>query len=117
MPRFSRIIAVLLVALVAATALSGQIIHMAQPAPPGPAPCHGHSPAGPSPQPVNYQCCLTRHYSALLQSSIFPRPSWTNLDHGCEIASGSSLLPIAHCPLPILSAPSSSPPRTVSLRI
>src|SRR5882762_2806059 len=103
MPRFSRIIAVLLVALVAATALCGQVIHMAQPPP--------------SPQPVNYQCCLTRHYSALLQSSIFPRPSWTNLYHGSEIASGSSLLPIAHCPLPILSALSSSPPRTVSLRI
>jgi hypothetical protein len=117
MPRFSRIIAVLLVALVAATALCGQVIHMAQPAHPGPAPCHGYSPAPPSPQPVNYQCCLTRHYSALLQSSIFPRPSWTNLYHGCEIASGSSLLPIAHCPLPILSALSSSPPRTVSLRI
>jgi len=116
MPRFSRVIAVLLLAIVAATALSGQVIHMAQPAHLGPAPCHGRSPALPSPQPVHYQCCRTGHDSALLQSSIFPRPSWTNLYHGSEIASGSSL-PIVYYTLPILSPPSSSPPRTVSLRI
>jgi hypothetical protein len=113
---FSRVIAVLLVAIVAATVLSGQVIHMAQPAHLGPAPCHGHSPALPSPQPVNDQCCLTGHASALLQSPVFPRPSWTNLYHGSEIASESPL-PIVCCTLPILSAPPSSPPRTVSLRI
>ena len=116
MARFSPLIAVLLLAIVAATALSGQVIHTAQPAHPGPAPCHGRSPALPSPQPVHYQCCRTGHDSALLQSSIFPRPSWTNLYHGSEIACGSSL-PILHHTLLILSAPSSSPPRTVSLRI
>jgi hypothetical protein len=116
MPRFSRIIAVLLLAIVAATALSGQVIHGAQPAHLGHTPCHGPSPAFPSPQPVHYQCCRTGHDSALLQSSIFPRPSWTNLYHGSEIASGSSL-PIVYRTLPILSASSSSPPRTVSLRI
>ena len=113
---FSRIIAVLLVAIVAATVLSGQVIHMARPAHLGPAPCHGRGPALPSPQPVHYQCCRTGHDAALLQSSIFPRPSWTNLYHGSEIASGSSL-PTVYYTLPILSAPSSSPPWTVSLRI
>jgi hypothetical protein len=116
MPRFSRIIAVLLVAIVAATALSGQVIHIAQPAHLGPAPCHGHSPALPSPRPVNDQCCLTGHYAALLKSSVFPPPSWTNLYHLSEIASGSSL-PIVYSTLPILSAPSTSPPQAVSLRI
>jgi hypothetical protein len=74
----------------------------------------------PVPLPVNDQCCLTGHYSALysalLQSSIFPRASWTNLPHGSEIASGSSS-PIVFHTLPILSAPSSSPPPTVSIRI
>jgi hypothetical protein len=116
MAGFSRIIAVLLIAIVAATALSGQVIHMAQPTHPGPAPCHGPSPALPRPQPVHYQCCRTGHDSALLQSSIFPRPSWTNLYHGSELASGSSLT-VVYYTLPILSAPSSGPPRTVSLRI
>src|ERR1700731_82307 len=116
MPRFSPIIAVLLLAIVAATALSGQGTHMAQPSHFGPASCPGRSPALPSPQPVHYQCCRIGHDSALLQSSIFPRPSWTNLYHGSEIASGSSL-PILYYTLPILSAPSSSPPRTVPLRI
>jgi hypothetical protein len=113
---FSRVIAVPLVAIVAATVLSGQVVHMAQPAHPGPAPCHGHSSALPSPQPVNDQCCRTGHASALLQSSIFPCPTWTTLYHGSELASASSL-PILYYALPILSAPSSSPPRTVSLRI
>src|SRR3982074_461830 len=112
---FSRIIAVLLVVVVAASVLSGAVIHMAQPAGLGPAPCPGHSPALPSTQQVNEQCCLM-HASALLQSSIFPHPSWTNLYHGSEIACGSSL-PIVAYTLPILSAPPSSPPGTVSLRI
>src|SRR4029077_7891976 len=116
MPPFSRIVAVLLVAIVAATALCGQVIHVAQAAHLGPAPCHGHSPALPSPQPVKDQCCLTGHDSALLRSSVFPRPSWTNLCHGSESASGSAL-PMVYYTLPILGAPSGSPPRTVSLRI
>jgi hypothetical protein len=116
MPPVSRTIAVLPMAIGAATALSGQVIHIAQPAHPGSAPCHGHSPAGPSPQPVDDRCCLTGHYSALLKSFIFPRPSWTNLHRVSEIAAGSSL-PIVYHPLPILSAPSTIPPPTVSLRI
>src|SRR5260370_33344102 len=116
MPRFSRTIAVLLVAIVAATALSGQVIHIAQPAHLRPAPCPGHSPAAPSPHPVDDQCCLTGHYSALLKSSIVPRPSCTNLHRVSQIASGASLPSVYHT-LPILSPPSASPPRTVPLRI
>ena len=87
----SRMVAVLLLVLLAGTWFSGMAL--AAPAPPTPpARCHEHGSRIPSPKPVSYQCCITGHRQALAGVAFSVAPPVSLVAQTCK---GQPRMPLA----------------------
>jgi len=112
----SRIVPMLLMALVTTISLAGQDSTMMTPAALRPAGCHQHGAKPPASTPVSYGCCQQGHDPAIPQSSFVSHRAPSRL-----VSTLSSLNPPFAAPRPgslqILTISSPDPPHTVPLRV
>jgi hypothetical protein len=112
----SKMLAALLVTLMAAISLAEQESTLMVVVPGQPAGCHQHGATPPASTPVSYRCCQTGHDSAMPQSSFVTQLSLSQL----VTTSASSNAPVA---MPIqgslksLMISSPDPPHTIPLRV
>jgi hypothetical protein len=110
----SKILAVLLVTLMAAISVAGREGHM-MPAAVRPAGCHQHGAKPPASVPVSYRCCQNGHDSAILQTSRAAQVSSTLLATGDVMPAPVTIaIQVWVQSLKILSP---DPPHTIPLRV
>jgi len=109
-----KILAVLLLTLMAAISVAGQEGHM-MPPPVRPAGCHHHGATPPASAPVSYRCCQNGHDSAIVQSSLAAQLSSTLLATGDPMPFPNTLPTQVWVRGRKISSP--DPPHLVPLRI
>jgi hypothetical protein len=116
MPRQTSILlAMLLVGLIGAAPLVGQVtsaMPMAHERPPG---CHHHG-SNPGPQPVSYRCCQSGHDSAILQGSLISQSQLSELASHFEL-SEVLISSVNRQNLRDVTPSSADPPNTTPLRV
>jgi hypothetical protein len=112
----SKLMAILLFALIVAVSMAGQEVSPMMAAPVHPGGCHQHGAKPPASAPVSYRCCQQGHESAMPQSSFASQLSQSRL-----VSSVSSLNPPIAAPrqgsLQVLTVSSPDPPHLVPLRV